>query len=79
MKQKAKYKKNDVLLLENKNKAAVVDSKTYIEGKGYLYALKVVGEDGNYKRYYEDRINEECSKLKNDKAVKVLYGKTKKS
>lgn len=76
---KAKYRKNDVILLEDKVKAAVVDSKEYIQGKGWLYALKVVGTDGQWKRYYESRIDSECSKVKNDKAVKVLYGSAKKS
>lgn len=80
MKTKAKYKKNDVILLEDKVKAAIVDSKEFIAGRGWLYALKVVGTtDSGWKRYYESRIDAECSKVKNDKAVKVLYGNAKKS
>jgi len=78
-KPKAKFKKNDVIFLEDKSKAAIIDSKDYIQGRGWLYALKVVGKEGQWKRYYENRIVEECSKVKNDKAVKVLYGNSKKS
>lgn len=77
-KTKAKYRKNTVILLEDKSKAAIIDSKEFIPNKGWLYSLKVVGEDQQWKRYYESKIDDTCSKVKNEKAVKVLYAKTTK-
>jgi hypothetical protein len=76
-KSKAKYRKNDVILLEDKVKAAVIDSKEFISGKGWLYSLKVVGSENGWKRYYESRLDAECQKVKNDKAIKVLFGAKK--
>ena len=75
-KNKAKFKKNDVVLHKDQKVMLIVDDKDHMPNKGWLYTLRVVDADKTeYKRYYEDKLQEKCSKLKNAKAVKVLYGK----
>jgi hypothetical protein len=81
---KAKYKVNDVVMHKEQKKVMIITGKDYMNGADHtgnkdcwLYTMKVVnpGEGPEYKRYYEHKITDNCSKVKNSKAVKVLYGK----
>lgn len=79
-KPKAKYKKNDVVVHEERKEMMIIDSADFIgHKKEWLYTLRVVDAEAKgerqYKRYYEEKVNDICEKMKNPKAVKVLYGK----
>lgn len=78
-KSKPKAKVNDVFVHEEQKKAYIVDSVDYYKDKGHLYTLRSVGNSNEteYKRYYESKLLDTCSKAKNTKATKVLYGKSK--
>lgn len=71
-------KVNDVFMhLEEKKMFIVEDISKY--PKGNLYTLKEISSDNDisYKRYYESKLSDKCIKTKNQKAAKVLYGKSK--
>lgn len=79
-KPKAKYKKNDVVVHEETKSMLIIDSADFMRDKGWLYTLRVVDSearsgDREYKRYYEEKVNDVCKKKKDSKAVQVLYGK----
>lgn len=77
-KTKPKAKVNDVFMHTTEKKMFIIDSvDTY--PKGNLYTMREVSSnnDVNYKRYYENKLMDQCVKAKNTKAVKVLYGKKK--
>lgn len=78
-KAKAKYKKNDVIVHEETKSMMIIDSAEYMQNKGWLYTLRMVEAeargDKEYKRYYEEKVNDLCEKMKNSKAAKVLYGR----
>lgn len=77
-KSKPKAKINDVFLHNEEKKMFIVVDKVK-NTNGNLYTLKEVasGNDVVYKRYYEEKLLDKCSKSKNAKAVKILYGKKK--
>lgn len=75
-KNKSFAKINDVFLhVDEKKMFMVVDSGKF--AKGSLYTLKEIGpkSEVNFKRYYEDKLKDNCVKVKNAKAAKILYGK----
>jgi hypothetical protein len=77
-KTKPKAKINDVFMHKEEKKTFIVaDVGSY--PKGHLYTLKEVTNDKevSYKRYYEEKLLDNCAKAKNAKAIKVLYGKKK--
>lgn len=76
MANKPKAKVNDVFVHTESKKLFIVDSISNYP-KGRLYTMKEVSpsSDVEYKRYYETRLLEKCTKTKTNKAVKVLYGK----
>lgn len=77
-KTRPKAKVNDVFLHTEEKRTFIVANVSN-QPKGRLYTLKElgVGDNIDYKRYYEDKLVNTCEKLKNDKAAKVLYGKKK--
>lgn len=73
---KKTFKQNDVVLHKEENKMfTIVAVDKYNKDK--LYTLKEVttNNEAAHKRYYSAKISEKCTKVKNDKAVKVLFGK----
>jgi hypothetical protein len=77
-KTRAIAKVNDVFMHLEEKKPFVV-SDIVLQPKGRLYTLKEMSgsESVTYKRYYEDKLKSNCEKIKNSKAVKILYGKKK--
>ncbi len=78
-KSKFKAKINDVFMHKEEKKAFVVDDVGSYP-KGHLYTLKEVSnnKEVSYKRYYEEKLLDNCIKVKNTKATKVLYGRKSK-
>jgi hypothetical protein len=75
-KPKAKFKKNDVFVHKEQKATLIVDNVSYMGKKGWLYDLRTVTDQKpEWKRYYEDKVLDKCAKLKDTKAIKVLYGK----
>lgn len=69
-------KVNDVFLNnEEKTMFIITDVSKY--PKGNLYTLKELGpkDEISYKRYYQDKLKDKCTKVKDAKAAKILYGK----
>lgn len=59
-----------------------IDGMEHYEGKGWLYALRVYNHDRTeskpFKRYYENKIMDVLTPLKEANAVKVLFGEAKR-
>ena len=73
----SKYKKNDVFVHKETKQLFIVNEVDYVSSrKKHLYTLKeTVTQSPTYKRYYNDKMKDKLTKVKNDKAIKVLYGK----
>lgn len=80
---KPKFKKNQMFFHPKQKVFVAIDSMDFYEGegKGWLYALRVYNHDRTtsvpWKRYYEGKVIEELTPLRETKAVKVLYGEKK--
>lgn len=78
LKAKPKFKKDQMFFHPEQKVFVAIDGMSFYEGKGYLYSLRVYNHDKTqsspWKRYYESKIIQELTPLKETKAVKVLYG-----
>lgn len=75
-KAKAKFKRNDVFVHKDQKVTLIVDNVSYMGKKGYLYDMRTVTDSKpEWKRYYEDKVLDKCDRLKDNKAIRVLYGK----
>lgn len=73
----SKYKKNDVFIHKETKQTFIVSEVDYVSSrKKHLYTLReAAASNPEYKRYYNDKVKDKLTKVKNDKAIKVLYGK----
>ena len=84
LKVKPKFKKNQMFFHPEQKVFVAIDSMDFYEGegKGWLYALRVYNHDRTeskpFKRYYEAKMLETLTPLKEANAVKVLYGEKPK-
>jgi hypothetical protein len=68
--------KNNEIYQHKKTDDFMVVQDAQKMNRGWLYTLKsVTTSEPEYKRCYEDEFKEKYSRVKNNKAVKVLYGK----
>lgn len=83
LKTKPKFKKNQMFFHSEQKVFVAIDGMEYHENtegekKGWLYALRVYNHDKTeskpWKRYYEHKIVNVLTPLKEANAVKVLYG-----
>lgn len=71
-----RIKTGDVVLHKEQNKMFKIESVgNYAKGKLYTMAELTTKGDVEYKRYYQDKLLDTCTKVKNTEAVKVLFGK----
>lgn len=81
---KPKFKKDQMFFHPEQKVFVAIDSVSFYEGegKGWLYALRVYNHDRTeskpFKRYYEHKVMSELTPLKQDNAVKVLFGEAKR-
>lgn len=77
---KPKFKKDQMFFHPIQKVFIAVDGMNFYEGegKGWLYALRVYNHDKTestpWKRYYEHKIMNELTPLKETAAVNVLFG-----
>lgn len=81
---KPKFKKDQMFFHPEQKVFVAIDGMSFYagEGKGWLYALRVYNHDRTssqpFKRYYEHKILETLTPLKEANAVKVLFGEAKR-
>lgn len=79
---KPKFKKDQMFFHPDQKVFVAIDGMSFYEGKGWLYALRVYNHDRTeskpFKRYYEHKVMSELTPLKQDNAVKVLFGEAKR-
>lgn len=85
MQTKPKFKLNSMFFHSEQKVFVAIDGMSYFEGegKGWLYALRVYNHDKTeskpFKRYYESKILEVLTPLKESHAVNVLFGEKKRA
>ena len=75
---KQKYKVNDTFVhLETERMYICCEAIKYKDKNDVLYTFKEVtpSNDAQHKRCYQSKVTEKYMKVKNSKAVKILYGK----
>ena len=81
MDKRAKFKEEDIFFHKDKNLWLYVDAIDFIENaKEFLYTFKVLKttndktDNGEWKRYYESKIVEQCVLISRKDTAKVMYG-----
>ena len=83
MKKCNKYSIRDIFYHKEKDIFMMVDAIDFIPRRGVLYTLKVLKEtsapeklklEDNWKKYYEEKLEDKCVLLHNQQNVRTMYG-----